>query len=38
MFDSTECRYEAGKTVAVHLMLFDTNLNEAMAVSADVHE
>lgn len=38
MFGSTQYRYEAGKTEAVHLMLFDRDLNETMALSADVRE
>lgn len=38
MFGSTQYRYEACKTEAVHLMLFDRDLNETMAVSEDVRE
>jgi len=38
MFGSTKYRYKTGKTEAVHLMLFDTDLNETMAVSANVRE
>lgn len=38
MFDFTECRYEAAKTEAVNLLLFDTDLNERIAASVGVLE